>query len=105
MNRNDVVRRRVRTAPCAKRRACCVSALPTQKQGKPFAEARGEVLAGAEIIEWFADEGRRVYGRIVPSPGIPSIEFLNVSQKFHGHRYRDNSGYADFIHQNAGRGQ
>ena len=39
----------------------------TLEQGKPLAEARGEVMAGAEILEWFADEGLRVYGRIVPS--------------------------------------
>lgn len=39
----------------------------TREQGKPLAEARGEVLAGADIIEWFAEEGRRTYGRIIPS--------------------------------------
>src|SRR5690606_6717980 len=38
----------------------------TLENGKPLDEAKGEVKAGAEIIEWFADEGRRVYGRIVP---------------------------------------
>jgi succinate-semialdehyde dehydrogenase / glutarate-semialdehyde dehydrogenase len=37
----------------------------TQEQGKPLAEARAEVLFGAEIIEWFAEEGKRVAGRIV----------------------------------------
>lgn len=39
----------------------------TQEQGKPLVEARGEVMASAEILEWFADEGQRVYGRIVPT--------------------------------------
>lgn len=39
----------------------------TQEQGKPLAEAKGEALAAADIIEWFAEEGFRVYGRIVPS--------------------------------------
>ncbi|MGE4368374.1 MAG: NAD-dependent succinate-semialdehyde dehydrogenase [Burkholderiaceae bacterium] len=39
----------------------------TLEQGKPFVEARGETLAAAEIIEWFAEEGFRVYGRLVPS--------------------------------------
>ncbi|MFN3628753.1 MAG: NAD-dependent succinate-semialdehyde dehydrogenase [Casimicrobiaceae bacterium] len=38
----------------------------TLEQGKPLAEARVETLAGAETIEWFAEEGRRVYGRVVP---------------------------------------
>jgi succinate-semialdehyde dehydrogenase/glutarate-semialdehyde dehydrogenase len=51
-------------------RADAIARVLTQEQGKPFAEARGEVMAGADIIEWFADEGRRVYGRIVPSRNL-----------------------------------
>ncbi|MGP0090104.1 MAG: NAD-dependent succinate-semialdehyde dehydrogenase [Xanthobacteraceae bacterium] len=43
-----------------------VSRILTQEQGKVYAEARGEVLVTADIIEWFAEEGRRAYGRIVP---------------------------------------
>ena len=39
----------------------------TLEQGKPLVEARGEAMAAVDIIEWFADEGRRVYGRIIPS--------------------------------------
>lgn len=39
----------------------------TMEQGKPVAEARAEVLAGADIIDWFAEEARRTYGRIVPA--------------------------------------
>jgi len=39
----------------------------TLEQGKPLAEARAEVGAAADIIDWFADEGMRVYGRLVPS--------------------------------------
>ena len=37
-----------------------------QEQGKVYAEARGEVLVSADIIDWYAEEGRRTYGRIVP---------------------------------------
>lgn len=44
-----------------------ITFLLTTEQGKPLAEALGEVQAAAEIIDWFADEGLRVYGRIVPS--------------------------------------
>jgi succinate-semialdehyde dehydrogenase/glutarate-semialdehyde dehydrogenase len=44
-----------------------VARVLTQEQGKPLAEARGEAMAAVDIINWFADEGRRVYGRIVPS--------------------------------------
>jgi len=59
-----------RAAGLLRERAQDIARLLTQEQGKPLAEARGEVLAGADIIEWFADEGRRVYGRIVPSRNL-----------------------------------
>jgi len=39
----------------------------TAEQGKPLAEARGEVLYGASFIEWFAEEARRVYGETIPT--------------------------------------
>jgi len=42
--------------------------LLTREQGKPLAEAVGEVGASASYIEWFAEEARRVYGDTVPSP-------------------------------------
>lgn len=50
-------------------RAGAIARLLTQEQGKPLAEAKGEAMAAADILEWFADEGLRVYGRIVPSRG------------------------------------
>jgi len=40
----------------------------TAEQGKPLAEARGEVAYGAAFIEFFAEEGKRVYGETIPSP-------------------------------------
>ena len=42
--------------------------LMTAEQGKPIAEARGEVGYGASFIEWFAEEGKRTYGDIIPTP-------------------------------------
>jgi len=42
--------------------------LLTLEQGKPLAEARAEVLGGAAYIQWFAEEARRVYGEVIPSP-------------------------------------
>ena len=39
------------------------------EQGKVYAEARGEVIVSADIIDWYAEEGRRSYGRIVPGRG------------------------------------
>ncbi len=38
----------------------------TLEQGKPLAEAKGEILYGASFIEWFAEEARRVYGDVIP---------------------------------------
>ena len=46
----------------------------TLEQGKPLAESRMEAAAGADVIDWFAEEGRRAYGRIVPARAT------NVSQ-------------------------
>ncbi|EMV0560036.1 NAD-dependent succinate-semialdehyde dehydrogenase [Acinetobacter baumannii] len=40
----------------------------TGEQGKPLAEAKGEILYAASFIEWFAEEAKRVYGDIIPSP-------------------------------------
>jgi len=40
----------------------------TAEQGKPLAEARGEIAYGANYIEWFAEEGKRVYGDTIPQP-------------------------------------
>nr|WP_269144890.1 NAD-dependent succinate-semialdehyde dehydrogenase [Pseudosulfitobacter pseudonitzschiae] len=40
----------------------------TAEQGKPLAEARGEILYGASFVRWFAEEGRRINGHIIPSP-------------------------------------
>ena len=42
--------------------------LLTTEQGKPLAEAKGEVLYGASFVEWFAEEAKRVYGDVIPSP-------------------------------------
>lgn len=40
----------------------------TAEQGKPLAEARGEILYGASYIEWFAEEAKRIYGDTIPAP-------------------------------------
>jgi len=44
-----------------------LAALLTAEQGKPLAEARGEIAYAASFLRWFAEEARRVYGEIVPS--------------------------------------
>ncbi|MGD9355632.1 MAG: NAD-dependent succinate-semialdehyde dehydrogenase [Chromatiales bacterium] len=42
--------------------------LMTAEQGKPLAEARGEITYGASFVEWFAEEAKRVYGDVIPAP-------------------------------------
>jgi len=42
--------------------------LMTAEQGKPLAEAKGEVAYGASFIEWFGEEAKRIYGDVIPSP-------------------------------------
>lgn len=53
-------------------RADAIAATMTIEQGKPFAEARGEVLVSADIFDWSAEEARRIYGRIVPGR-VPEV--------------------------------
>jgi succinate-semialdehyde dehydrogenase / glutarate-semialdehyde dehydrogenase len=55
-----------KAADLLRERADMIAPLMTQEQGKPLPEARAEVMAGADIIDWFAEEARRTYGRVVP---------------------------------------
>jgi succinate-semialdehyde dehydrogenase/glutarate-semialdehyde dehydrogenase len=55
-----------KAAALMRERAVEIGTLLTQEQGKPLSEAKGEALAAADVIEWFAEEGFRVYGRLVP---------------------------------------
>jgi succinate-semialdehyde dehydrogenase/glutarate-semialdehyde dehydrogenase len=54
-----------------------IAPLMTQEQGKPLGDARMEVAAAADIIDWFAEEARRTYGRIVParSAGVQQLVY------------------------------
>jgi succinate-semialdehyde dehydrogenase / glutarate-semialdehyde dehydrogenase len=53
--------------------------LMTTEQGKPLAEARAEVAYGAAFIEWFAEEGKRAYGRTIPTT-VASKRYLTIKQ-------------------------
>ena len=44
-----------------------LAVIMTSEQGKPLAEARGEITYAASFLEWFAEEGKRVYGEIIPT--------------------------------------
>ncbi len=59
-----------KAAGLMRERAGDIGSLLTQEQGKPLPEAKMEAMASADIIEWFAEEGFRVYGRIVPSRNL-----------------------------------
>ena len=56
-----------RAADLMRERAEGIARLMTFEQGKPVAESKMELMAGADMIDWFAEEGRRSYGRVVPS--------------------------------------
>lgn len=51
----------------------------TLEQGKPLAESRGEIAYGASFVEWFAEEGKRVYGDLIPAP-VASQRLLVMKQ-------------------------
>ena len=55
-------------------RADYIARLMTIEQGKPLFEAKGETMLAADTIDWYAEEGRRAYGRIIPS------QFTGVNQ-------------------------
>ncbi len=63
-DRSKIMRK---AADILRERSGHVATLLTMEQGKPLAEAKGEVLAGADVIDWFAEEARRAYGRVIPA--------------------------------------
>jgi succinate-semialdehyde dehydrogenase/glutarate-semialdehyde dehydrogenase len=52
-----------------------IAAIMTAEQGKPFVEAKGETALAGDLIDWFAEEGRRTYGWIVP-PRMDGVQQL-----------------------------
>ncbi|WP_434681762.1 NAD-dependent succinate-semialdehyde dehydrogenase [Pseudomonas sp. R1-18] len=62
-----------KAANLVRERADSIARIMTQEQGKPLTEARMEALSAADIIDWLAEEGRRTYGRLVPSRN-PAVE-------------------------------
>ena len=59
-----------KTAELMRERADRIARALTQEQGKPLLEAKTEVLHAADTFEWFAEEGKRAYGRIIPPTNI-----------------------------------
>jgi succinate-semialdehyde dehydrogenase / glutarate-semialdehyde dehydrogenase len=62
-DRSKIMRK---AADLMRERADAMAKILVQEQGKVYPEARGEVVVSADIIDWYAEEGRRAYGRIVP---------------------------------------
>jgi succinate-semialdehyde dehydrogenase / glutarate-semialdehyde dehydrogenase len=56
-----------KSAEILRGRADKIAEIMTLEQGKPLAQSKGEALSAADIIDWFAEEGRRAYGRLVPA--------------------------------------
>ena len=56
-----------------------LAALITEEMGKPLAEARGEVGYGASFVDWFAEEGRRIYGDVI-APHMSDKRILAIKQ-------------------------
>ncbi len=63
-DRSKVMRK---AANLLRERVDAIAPLLTMEQGKPLPEAKGEVLAATDVIDWFAEEARRTYGRVIPS--------------------------------------
>src|ERR1700680_3809152 len=56
-----------KTADLMRERADAIARTLTMEQGKPLAEAKAEVLHSADTFEWFAEEGKRAYGQLIPN--------------------------------------
>jgi succinate-semialdehyde dehydrogenase/glutarate-semialdehyde dehydrogenase len=68
-----------KAAALMRERADLIAPLLTMEQGKTLAEAKMETIASADIIEWFAEEAKRAYGRVIPARG-PGIYQLAVKE-------------------------
>ncbi len=56
-----------KTADLMRERADAIARTLTMEQGKPLAEAKAEILHSADTFEWFAEEGKRAYGQVIPN--------------------------------------
>jgi succinate-semialdehyde dehydrogenase/glutarate-semialdehyde dehydrogenase len=56
-----------------------LGAIMTAEQGKPLREAIGEVVYGASFVEWFAEEGKRIYGDVIPNT-MPGTRIMTLKQ-------------------------
>ena len=66
-----------KAAELMRERADAIAPVMTMEQGKPLLEARGETLLAGDLIEWFAEQGRRSFGQVIPgrADGIYQLTF------------------------------
>src|SRR5580704_2330072 len=88
-----------RAAELLRERNESVARAMSMEQGKPLAESRMEAAAGADVIDWLAEEGRRAYGRIVPgrAPNVSQMvvkEPVGPGRRFLTLEFPDQSGGA-----------
>ena len=64
-----------RAADLLRERCEQIAVLMTLEQGKPLAQSRVEIMSAADTIDWFAEEGRRTYGQVIPArvPGVTQL--------------------------------
>jgi len=68
-----------KAADIMRERLEAIAAIITQEQGKPLFEARLEVAAAADVLQWMAEEGKRSYGRVIPSR-LPGTRTFTVQE-------------------------
>ncbi len=73
LERGNILRR---AASIIRDRLDAIATILTLEQGKTLAESRVEVAGAAELLEWFAEEGRRAYGRIIPPRSIGTRQMV-----------------------------
>jgi succinate-semialdehyde dehydrogenase/glutarate-semialdehyde dehydrogenase len=66
-----------KTAELMRERADHIARTLTMEQGKPLAESKAEVLHSADTFEWFAEEGKRAYGQVIPN-SVPGKRHLTI---------------------------
>ena len=76
IKRSDIMRAAARLL---RDRTDAIAHMMTLEQGKPLAESKGEITMACDIIEWFAEEGRRVYGRLV-SPRAMNVQQMVLKE-------------------------
>ena len=77
-----------KTADLMRERADAIARTLTMEQGKPLAEAKAEVLHSADTFEWFAEEGKRAYGQVIPNsaPGKRHVTHQAPRRRGGGHQ-------------------